>query len=252
MTLRLRLQAAAALLLAFSLPAAAESSFNDAQKAEIGQIVRDYLLANPEILLEMSQTLEAKQKDAEAKQREAAMASSADQLFRSPHDHVAGNPEGDVTIVEFFDYNCGWCKKGFSEVVSLIEKDKNLRVVLKEFPIFGGDSDYAARAAVAARNQGKYWELHSALFSHEGKVTKEFVDEAAKAAGLDLAKLKTDMDSQEVTDIIGANQALAQSLAINGTPAFIIDTHVTPGYLPAPDLLAAVQQVRDSGGCKLC
>jgi protein-disulfide isomerase len=252
MTLRLRLQAAAALLLAFSLPAAAESSFNDAQKAEIGQIVRDYLLANPEILLEMSQTLEAKQKDAEAKQREAAMASSADQLFRSPHDHVAGNPEGDVTIVEFFDYNCGWCKKGFSEVVSLIEKDKNLRVVLKEFPIFGGDSDYAARAAVAARNQGKYWELHSALFSHEGKVTKEVVDEAAKAAGLDLAKLKTDMDSQEVTDIIGANQALAQSLAINGTPAFIIDTHVTPGYLPAPDLLAAVQQVRDSGGCKLC
>ena len=252
MTLRLRLQAAAALLLAFSLPAAAESSFNDAQKAEIGQIVRDYLLANPEILLEMSQTLEAKQKDAEAKQREAAMASSADQLFRSPHDHVAGNPEGDVTIVEFFDYNCGWCKKGFSEVVSLIEKDKNLRVVLKEFPIFGGDSDYAARAAVAARNQGKYWELHSALFSHEGKVTKEFVDEAAKAVGLDLAKLKADMDSQEVTDIIGANQALAQSLAINGTPAFIIDTHVTPGYLPAPDLLAAVQQVRDSGGCKLC
>ena len=252
MTLRLRLQAAAALLLAFSLPAAAESSFNDAQKAEIGQIVRDYLLANPEILLEMSQTLEAKQKDAEAKQREAAMASSADQLFRSPHDHVAGNPEGDVTIVEFFDYNCGWCKKGFSEVVSLIEKDKNLRVVLKEFPIFGGDSDYAARAAVAARNQGKYWELHSALFSHEGKVTKEVVDEAAKAAGLDLAKLKTDMDSQEVTDIIGANQALAQSLAINGTPAFIIDTNVTPGYLPAPDLLAAVQQVRDSGGCKLC
>ena len=252
MTLRFRLQAAAALLLAFSLPAAAESSFNDAQKAEIGQIVRDYLLANPEILLEMSQTLEAKQKDAEAKQREAAMASSADQLFRSPHDHVAGNPEGDVTIVEFFDYNCGWCKKGFSEVVSLIEKDKNLRVVLKEFPIFGGDSDYAARAAVAARNQGKYWELHSALFSHEGKVTKEFVDEAAKAVGLDLAKLKADMDSQEVTDIIGANQALAQSLAINGTPAFIIDTNVTPGYLPAPDLLAAVQQVRDSGGCKLC
>ena len=252
MTLRLRLQAAAALLLAFSLPAAAESSFNDAQKAEIGQIVRDYLLANPEILLELSQTLEAKQKDAEAKQREAAMASSADQLFRSPHDHVAGNPEGDVTIVEFFDYNCGWCKKGFSEVVSLIEKDKNLRVVLKEFPIFGGDSDYAARAAVAARNQGKYWELHSALFSHEGKVTKEFVDEAAKAVGLDLAKLKADMDSQEVTDIIGANQALAQSLAINGTPAFIIDTQVTPGYLPAPDLLASIQQVRESGGCKLC
>lgn len=247
-----RLQATAALLLAFTLPAAAESSFNDAQKAEIGQIVRDYLLANPEILLELSQTLDAKQKEAEAQQREVAMAANADQIFRSPHDHVAGNPQGDVTIVEFFDYNCSWCKTGFSEVVSLIEQDKNLRVVLKEFPIFGGDSDYAARAAVAARNQGKYWELHSALFSHEGKVTKLVVDEAAKAAGLDLAKLKTDMESQEVTDIIGANHTLAQSLAIKGTPAFIIDTHVTPGYLPAPDLLAAVQQVRETGGCKLC
>ena len=145
-----RLQAAAALLLAFALPAAAESSFNDAQKAEIGQIVRDYLLANPEILLELSQTLDAKQKEAEAQQREVAMAANADQIFRSPHDHVAGNPQGDVTIVEFFDYNCSWCKTGFSEVVSLIEQDKNLRVVLKEFPIFGGDSDYAARAAVDA------------------------------------------------------------------------------------------------------
>ena len=85
------------------------------------------------------------------------------QIFRSPADFVAGNPKGDVTMVEFFDYNCGWCKKGFPEVMSLIEKDKNLRVVLKEFPIFGGDSDYAAMAAIAAKKQGKYWELHKAL-----------------------------------------------------------------------------------------
>lgn len=252
MTRRFRLPAAAALLLALSLPAVAEGSFTDAQKAEIGVIVRQYLLDNPEVLLEMSQTLEARQKEAEAKQRETAMTANADQIFRSPHDHVVGNPNGDVTIVEFFDYNCGWCKKGFPEVVSLIEKDKNLRVVLKEFPIFGGDSDYAAKAALAAGKQGKYWELHSALFSHEGKVTREVVDEAAKSLGLDLAKLKADMESPEVIDVIGQNQVLAQSLSINGTPAFIIDSHVTPGYLPAPDLLAAIQEVRDSGGCKLC
>jgi protein-disulfide isomerase len=252
MTRRFRLLAAAASMLAFSLPAVAEGSFTDAQKAEMGQIVRDYLLANPEILLEVSQALEAKQKETESKQREAAMAASADAIFRSPHDHVVGNPKGDVTLVEFFDYNCGWCKKGFPEVVSLIEQDKNLRVVLKEFPIFGGDSDYAAKAALAAGKQGKYWELHSAMFSHEGKVTKEFVDEAAKELGLDLAKLKADMESPEVAKIIADNQALAQSLAINGTPAFIIDTQVTPGYLPAPDLLASIQQVRESGGCKLC
>jgi len=155
-------------------------------------------------------------------------------------------------MVEFFDYNCGWCKKGLPEVMNLIEQDKNLRVVLKEFPIFGGDSDYAAKAAIAAKKQGKYWELHTALLGHEGKVTRDVVDETAKALGLDLEKLKADMDSPEVAQVIAGNQALAQSLAINGTPAFIIDTPLTPGYLPASDLLATIEAVRGQGGCKLC
>jgi protein-disulfide isomerase len=248
----LRFSACAAALIALTLPASAGQSFSDAQKTEIGEIVREYLMNNPEVLLDVSRALEAKQKQAEAAQREDALKANAEAIFRSPHDHVAGNPDGDVTLVEFFDYNCGWCKKGFPEVVAMIEQDKNLRVVLKEFPIFGGDSDYAAKAAVASRKQGKYWELHSALLSHEGKVTREVVDETAKAVGLDLAKLKADMDSAETAEVIAGNQALAQSLAINGTPAFIIDTHLTPGYLPAADLLAAVAEVRGSGGCKLC
>lgn len=252
MTLRLRLTACAAALLAFSLPVSAETSFSDAQKTEIGEVVRDYLLANPEILLEVSRALEDKQKQAEAEQRGKALEANADAIFRSPHDFVAGNPDGDVTMVEFFDYNCGWCKKGLPEVVSLIEQDKNLRVVLKEFPIFGGDSDYAAKAAIAAKAQGKYWELHTALLSHEGKVTRDVVDTLAKEAGLDIEKLKADMGSPEVAQVIAGNQALAQSLAINGTPAFIIDTSVAPGYLPASDLLAAIEEVRQQGGCKLC
>ena len=252
MTFRLSLAATAAAVLAFTLPAAAtDTSFTEAQKKEIGQLVRDYLLQHPEVLLEVSQVLDAKQKQAEAEQRDQALSAHADAIFRSPHDYVAGNPEGDVTLVEFFDYNCGWCKKGFPEVVNLIEQDKKLRVVLKEFPIFGGDSDYAAKAALAAKKQGKYWELHSALLSHEGKVTKEIVDETAKAKGLDLVKLKADMESPEVAKAIADNQALAQALAINGTPAFIIDTHLTPGYLPAGDLMAAIEEVRGRG-CKLC
>jgi protein-disulfide isomerase len=252
MTLRFRFMAAAAVLLAFTLPAAAEKSFSDAQKQEIGEIVREYLMANPEILLEVSRELESRQKLAETQQREQALKANAEAIFRSPHDHVAGNPNGDVTMVEFFDYNCGWCKKGLPEVMNLIEQDKNLRVVLKEFPIFGGDSDYAAKAAIASKKQGKYWELHTALLGHEGKVTREVVDEVAAAHGLDLAKLKTDMESPEVAQVIAGNQALAQSLAINGTPAFIIDTQLTPGYLPAADLLAAIEEVRGTGGCKLC
>lgn len=252
MTRRLRFAACAAALLAITAPAAAEGSFSDAQKTEIGEIVRQYLLENPEILLEVSRKLEAKQQLAEADMRTKALEVSADAIFRSPNDHVTGNPKGDVTMVEFFDYNCGWCKKGFPEVMSLIEQDKNLRVVLKEFPIFGGDSDYAAMAAIAAKKQGKYWELHTALMSHEGKVTKDVVDELAKETGLDLDKLKADMNADDVKQVLAENHALGQALSINGTPAFIIDTNVTPGYLPAADLKAAIDGVRAGGGCKLC
>lgn len=251
MIFRPRLAVCAAALLAMTPAAFAEGSFNDAQKAEIGEIVREYLMENPEVLLDVSKALEAKQQQAEAEQRTQVLQSSADQIFRSPGDFVAGNPKGDVTIVEFFDYNCGWCKKGFPEVVNLIEKDKNLRVVLKEFPIFGGDSDYAAMAAIASRKQNKYWELHQALFSHEGKITQAVVDELAAKQGLDMEKLKADMKDPAVAQELAATHALAQSLSINGTPAFIVDDKVSPGYLPADTLAAMVDDVRKSG-CKLC
>ena len=129
---------------------------------------------------------------------------NADAFSARADDLVAGNPKGDVTMVEFFDYNCGWCKKGLPEVLSLIETDKNLRLVMKEFPIFGGDSDYAAQAALASKQQGKYWEFHVALLGHEGKMTRESVDEIATAQGLDLEKLKADMKSPEIAEIIAA------------------------------------------------
>ena len=252
MTIRLRSMLFASALLLIPLPAIAEANFNDAQKAEIGEIVREYLLQNPEILLEVSQELENRQKQAEADKRKTALAANAKELFHSPDDLVAGNPNGDVTMVEFFDYNCGWCKKGLPEVLSLVESDKNLKIVMKEFPIFGGDSDYAAMAALASRKQGKYWEFHVALLGHEGKVTRESVDEIAKAQGLDLDKLKADMQAPDVADVLARNHKLAEALAISGTPAFIIDTNVIPGYLPADGLTKAIAAVRDDGGCKLC
>jgi protein-disulfide isomerase len=252
MTFRLRIAAAAAALLALSTAAFAGGSFNDAQKKEIGEVVRQYLMENPEVLLDVSKALEAKQQQQEEDQRGTVLQSSAKQIFHSPADYVAGNPKGDVTMVEFFDYNCGWCKKGFPEVMSLLDKDQNLRFVLKEFPIFGGDSDYAAMAAIAAKKQNKYWDLHKALFEHEGKVTKEVVDETAVKQGIDLAKLKADMKDPAVAQEIADNHALAQSLAINGTPGFIIDDKVSPGYLPAAELAQMIDQVRSGGGCKLC
>ena len=232
--------------------AAAEDSFNDKQRTEIGRIVRQYLLDNPELLLEVSKELETRQKAEEDTKREGALVANAEALFKSPHDLVAGNPKGDVTMVEFFDYNCSWCKKGLPEVLSLIETDKNLRLVMKEFPIFGGDSDYAAQAALASRAQGKYWEFHLALLGHEGKLTRASVDEIAQAQGLDLDKLKAAMQAPEIAQIIAANQKLAQDLNITGTPAFVIDKTVVPGYLPVDGLMAAINEVRASGGCKLC
>jgi protein-disulfide isomerase len=232
--------------------AARAAEFSDGQRKEIEAIIKDYLLANPEVLKDMSQILEQKEKLAEEEMRKGALASNADQIFRDGKDFAYGDPKAKVTMVEFFDYNCGWCKKGFPEVLSLIEADKDLRFVLKEFPIFGEDSEYAARAAIAAKKQGKYWQLHVAMFEHEGKIAKDSVDEIAAGLGLDMDQLKKDMEDSATAEILVENRNLAQALAINGTPAFIIDDRLVPGYLPRSDLASAIDAVRAKGGCSLC
>ena len=160
----------------------------------MGELIRSYLLEHPEMLREMAEKLEANEKVAEESQREKALVSFKDDVFKNANDPQVGNPKGDVTIVEFMDYNCGWCKKAMREMTTLVENDKNVRVVFKEFPIFGEHSEYAARAALAAAKQGKYWELHQALFSQEGQVTKDVVDQLAEANGIDIAKMKADIE----------------------------------------------------------
>ncbi len=227
-------------------------TFDDAQRKEIGEVVRQYLLDNPELLVEVSKELEKRQQAAEEQKRAGALASNAAELFKSDDDLVAGNPKGDITMVEFFDYNCGWCKKGLPEVLSLVEADPNLRLVMKEFPIFGGDSDYAAMAALASKAQGKYWEFHVAMLGHDGKLTAAMVDDIATAQGLDLVKLKTDMKSPEIAAILARTHKLATDLAISGTPAFVIDSKLVPGYLSKDGLMAAIAEIRGAGGCKLC
>jgi protein-disulfide isomerase len=233
-------------------PLALADGFDAKQRDEIGTIVRDYLLKNPEILLEVSKELENRQQVAEDQQRRSAVSSNASELFHSKGDLVAGNANGDVTMVEFFDYNCAWCKRGLPEVLGLIKADANLRLVMKEFPIFGEASEYAARAALASRKQGKYWQFHLAMLGHQGKLAKEDVDNIAVSQGLNLAALKKEMQLPEIAQIIDRNQKLAQAMAINGTPAFIIDRKVIPGYLPKEGLAEAIKQVRDTGGCTVC
>jgi protein-disulfide isomerase len=241
------------ILVLWSVSAAADAAeFNNSQRQEIETIVRDYLLSHPEILQEMSQTLEQKQKQAEDEQRKDGLVKNANQIFRDKADHVAGNPKGNVAIVEFFDYNCPWCKKSFPDVMALIDTDKELKVVFKEFPILGPESEYAAKAAIAAGKQGKYLELHKAMYQHEGRVTTEAVDDIAAGIGLNMDQLKNDMNSPETAKIIARNRELAQALAINGTPAFIIDDQLFPGYLPKNELAEAIKEVRINGPCTLC
>ena len=242
---------ATSLLAAVAISPVRAGTFNDGQKGEIEEIVRSYLLEHPEILREMADKLEANDKKAEAEIRDKALVTHKAELFQNKLDPVVGSPEGDVTIVEFMDYNCGWCKKAMGEVAGLVENDKKIKVIFKEFPIFGEGSEYAARAALAAGKQGKYWDLHQALFSHEGQVTKDVVDQLAEATGLDLVKLKADIESKEVAEHIAANMELGKNLAINGTPAFVVDAKVYGGYLPLDQLNAAIAEVRVNG-CKMC
>lgn len=241
------------MLILWCISAAADAAeFNNGQRQEIETIIRNYLLAHPEILQEMAQTLEQKYNQAEDERRKEGLVQNADKVFRDKSDYVAGNPNGNVTMVEFFDYNCLWCKRSFPDVMALLEMDKELKVVLKEFPILGPESEYAAKAAIAAGKQGKYLEMHKAMYQHEGKVTKESVDEIAIGIDLNMDQLKKDMDGSETAELIGRNRELAQSLAINGTPAFIIDDKLFPGYLPKDELASAIKEVRVKGGCSLC
>ncbi len=239
-----------AFLLASSAATAAELGAE--QKQQIETIVRDYLLEHPELLREMSEKLQAKEQEEAEVARSGSLKENSKLIFSASNDPIAGNPKGDVTVVEFMDYNCGWCKKSVGEIVKMTEEDKNVRVVIKEFPIFGAGSDYAARAALASVKQNKYWDLHRALFKQETQVTQEVVDDVAANVGIDVAMMKTDMDSKEIKDMILANHELAKSLKIEGTPAFIVDAVVVPGYVPLSTLMQHVAAVRANGGCKLC
>lgn len=219
---------ASALAVTMISPAAmaADSAFTDAQKQDIQKVVHEYLLSNPEVLVEVSQALQMKQQQNMQQEAQAAIQKNAAPLMVDKYT-VVGNPNGNVTLVEFFDYQCIHCKKMAPVISELIKNDSNLRVVYKEFPIFGESSDKASRAALAASMQGKYLAMHEALINQDKKLTDQIIDDAAKSIGLNLAQFKTDMASQTVTDALSANRKLAEELHLMGTPAFIVAS--TPG-----------------------
>jgi protein-disulfide isomerase len=236
-----------------ALIGANSSAFSPEQKRAIEAIVRDYLVANPELFLEVQSALEAKMAKEEAERTKAAVADNAREIYRRPNAAVAGNPSGDITVVEFFDYNCGYCKRGFPDVARLIESDRNVRFVFKEFPILRDESEQASRVALAARLQGKYWEMHRELIGTKGVVNEAVALKAAERLGLDIAKLKADMTSPEVKAEIDGVRELAKKMGINGTPHFLVGDRAVGG---APDNLydVLVQHVADlrKAGCTYC
>lgn len=200
---------------------AAEAPITDAQKTAIQQIIHDYLVSNPEVLVEASQALQKKQQEAMQGQANEAILQNTADLFQDKYTTI-GNSKGNVTLVEFFDYQCIHCKKMEPVIEGLVKKNGQLKVVFKEFPIFGKSSETAARAAIAASMQGKYQAMHNALMKQDKRLTDELINKIAASVGLDMAKLKADMQSQEVTKALEANRVLAEKLRLLGTPALII------------------------------
>jgi len=201
-------------------------------------------MKNPEIILEAIEALQQREKLAEAEKAKRALTENKSALFQNPADPAVGNALGDVTVVEFFDYQCGYCKAVMADTQRLIKDDAKLRFVFKEFPILGPGSVVAARAALAAKAQGKYLEVHNALMGHRGQLDDDTILRLAKSAGADMDKLKKDMDSPEVMKVIAANQQLAEQLGIRGTPAFIIGEALVPGAIKLDEMKRLVDSVR--------
>jgi len=229
------------------------AEFSPGQRQAIEGIIKDYLITNPQIFLEVQSALEIKMAKDEAERTKKLVAEHAKEIYRAPNAPVAGNPEGDITVVEFFDYNCGYCKRGFAEIAKLVERDKNVRVVFKEFPILRDESEQAARVALAARMQGKYWDVHRDMIQIKGLVNEAVALKVAEAHGLDMAKLKADMAGPEVKAELDRVKELANKLAINGTPHFLVGDLAIGG---APDNLfdvleGHVAELRKTG-CTYC
>jgi protein-disulfide isomerase len=233
----------------------AGGTFSAAQKTELEKIIRGYLLANPEVLFEAKEAFDRKQEEQQLATMKKSIGENKVALFQNVKEPAVNAAGADVTVVEFFDYNCHFCQVALEQVASLADKDKKVRIVFKEFPIFGEDSESAARFALAANKQGKYWEMHRALYERkgQGKANGALALEIAPSLGLDVAKLQADAESSDVKAEIAATRALAEKMGIQGTPHFIIGDNIIPG---APRNLLEVMNghiasIRKNG-CSVC
>jgi protein-disulfide isomerase len=243
---RLTAAVCAALLIAATPSSVRAAEFSKAQRGDIEKIVHDYLVAHPEVLQEAMTELERRQTAAEAEKHKAAVKVHAQALFNSPDQVTLGNPNGNVTFVEFFDYNCGYCKRALSDMLTLIKSDPKLKVVLKEFPVLGPGSVEAAKVAVAVRMQApqKYLEFHQKLLGGRGHADNARALAVAKEVGVDMARLEKDMKSPEVDKTLKLDFGLAEALGLNGTPSYVIGDNVIVGAIGLQGLREKINTAR--------
>jgi len=235
-------------LAAFAPAPARAQTFAPDQRTEIEKIVHEYLLSHPEVLQDAMAELEKRQTAEDAEKHLAAIKDNATAIFSSPRQVNLGNPQGDVTLVEFFDYNCAFCKRAMSDMLDLLKNDPKLRIVLKEFPVLGEGSMQAAQVAVAVRMQDKtgkkYLDFHTKLLGGRGPADKAHALAAAKDAGFDMARIDKDLQSDEVKQTLEENLKLAEGLGLNGTPSYVLPGEVVVGAVGLPALKDKVNTAR--------
>ena len=238
-------------ILGLSLPLAGAGAddghaHGDLSREQIEAIVRDYLMREPEVVFQALEELQRRQAAAQSERQQAAIKSQEDQLLRDPEAPVAGNPDGAVTLVEFFDYRCHYCRRVVGSVQALIEEDTDLRLVFKELPVLGEDSIRAARAALASRKQDRYLPFHFALMDSDD-LSMAGIKQTAASIGLDAVQLQADMEAPEIDAAIQANYELARALGIEGTPAFVIGDQLIPGAVDRSRLEELIAEARAAG-----
>jgi protein-disulfide isomerase len=244
--------ALAALALSAALPAAAQQTapFSEQQRAAIREIVKDFIMKNPDVVQEALVEMDRRQKENERQARLKIVQDKNGPLFTAKHNVPFGNPNGDVTLVEFFDYNCGFCKRALGDLQKMVGDDKNLRVIVKDFPVLGQGSVEAATVALALKQQTtpeKYWSFHQKLLSARGQVGRQQALDAAKETGADMARLQKDMESPAVRGAIEENIQVADSLGLTGTPSYVVGEEIVVGAVGFAELKGRVDNIRKCG-----
>ncbi len=227
------------------------NAMSDAEKEQFGQQVREYLLENPEVIIEAINILEQRNALAEAQADQELVAANSDELFNDGYSWVGGNPDGDLTLVEFMDYRCGYCRRAVPEVAELLSEDGNIRLIIKEFPILGDASVMSSRFAIATKHvagDDAYKQVHDALMEFGGEPTEVTLRRISDGLGLDSDAIIEAMNSDQVTDEINQTRELARRMNISGTPSFVLGTEMLRGYLTADQMIEIANVVRAEQG----